>query len=101
MMNNFNELVAINHNLNWCYIPDHRYRTLIIDGSGSGKTYILLILIKHQRPDLDIIYLYIKVPFQPKYQLLINERQKVGIKHQQNPNRFVDYSQKIMMSMKI
>ena len=26
------------HNLNWPQIPDHPYRTLIIGGSGSGKT---------------------------------------------------------------
>ena len=29
------------HNLNWPYIPDHPYRILIA-GSGSGKTNVLL-----------------------------------------------------------
>ena len=29
-------------NLNWPYIPDHRYRILIIGGSGIGKTNALL-----------------------------------------------------------
>ena len=33
------------HNKNWPYIPDHPYRILIIGGSGSGKTNVLLILI--------------------------------------------------------
>ena len=32
------------HNLKWPYIPDHPYIMLIIGGSGSGKTNILLNL---------------------------------------------------------
>ena len=43
------------------YIPNHRCTMLIIRGSGSGKTNALLNLIKHQRPDIDELYLYIKV----------------------------------------
>ena len=31
---------------------------LIIAGSGSGKVNVLLNLIKHQRRDIDKIYLY-------------------------------------------
>ena len=34
------------HNKKWPYIPDHPYRMLIIGGSGSAKTNILLNLIK-------------------------------------------------------
>ena len=30
------------HNEKWLYIPDHPYRILISDGSGSGKTNALL-----------------------------------------------------------
>ena len=26
------------HNSKWPYIPDHRYRILIVGDSGSGKT---------------------------------------------------------------
>ena len=62
MMQNYDQPVEINHNLNWPYIPDHPYRILIIGGSESGKTNVLLKLIKHQRPDIDNIYLYIKDP---------------------------------------
>ena len=47
------------HNEKWPYIPDHRYRILIIGGSGSGKTNVLLNLIKEQ-DDIDEIYLYAK-----------------------------------------
>ena len=41
---------------------------------------MLLNLVKHQRPDTDKIYLYVKNPFELKYQLLINGREKVGMK---------------------
>ena len=80
-MNNYDELVEIKHNPNWPYIADHPHRILIIGGSGSGKTNVLLNLIKHNRPDLDKIFLYIKDPFESKYQLLINGREKVGIEN--------------------
>ena len=33
------------NNGNWPYIPDHPYRILVIGGSGSGKTNMLLNLI--------------------------------------------------------
>ena len=52
-MRNYDESVKMNHNQNWLYIPDHPYRMLIIDGSGSGKTIVLLNLIKHQQKDID------------------------------------------------
>ena len=79
--------------MNWPYIPDHPYRILIIGGLGSGKTNVLLNLIKHQQPDTDKIYLYIKDPFESTYQLLINGREKLGIENLKNPKAFIDYSQ--------
>ena len=79
MMKNHDQSVEINHNPNWPYILDHPYRILIICGSRSGKTNVLLNLIKYQRSDIDKIYLYIKDPFQSKYQLLLNRREKVAI----------------------
>ena len=33
------------HNKNWPHTPDHPYRVLIVGGSGSGKTNVLLNLI--------------------------------------------------------
>ena len=36
----------------WPYIPDYPYRILIIGGSGSGKTNVLLNLIENQ-PGID------------------------------------------------
>ena len=36
------------HNKKWPYIPDHPNRMLIIGGSGSGKSNVLLNLISQQ-----------------------------------------------------
>ena len=52
-------------------------------------------LLKHKRPYIDNIYFYVNDPFQSNYQLLINGREKVGIKTLKNPKVFVDYSQTI------
>ena len=79
MMKNSDQSVEINRNLNWLYIPDEPYRILIIGGCRSGKTNALLNLIKNQRPDIDNIYLYVKNPFESKYQLLVNGRVQLGI----------------------
>ena len=48
MIDNYDQSVKINHTPNWSHIPDHLCRILIINGSGSGKTTVLLNLIKHQ-----------------------------------------------------
>ena len=53
------------NNLNWPYIPDHPYKILTIGGLGSGKTHVLLNLMKNQWSDIDKIYLYIYL-FIPK-----------------------------------
>ena len=81
----------IEHNSKWPYIPDHPYRILIIGGSGSGKTNVLLNLINNQ-PDIDKIYLYAKDPCEKKYQYLINKREKVGLNHFNDPKAFMEYS---------
>ena len=78
-------------NLKWPYIPDWPYRVLIIGGSGSGKTNVLLNLIENQ-PDIDKIYLYAKDPYEAKYQYLINKREGVGIDHFHDPKAFIEYS---------
>ena len=54
---------------------------------------MLLNSIKHQRPDIDKIYLYVQDPFESKYQLLINGIEKVGIEILENPKAFIDNSQ--------
>ena len=79
------------HNLNWPYIPDHPYRILIICGSGSRKTNVLLNLITNQ-PDTDKIYLDAKDPYEAKYQFLINKTESAGLKHFNDPKAFIEYS---------
>ena len=74
-MINFDNYVSENkaeHNIYWPHTPDKPYRILIIGGSGSGKTNVLLNLIENQ-PDIDKIYLYTKDPYEAKYQYLINK----------------------------
>ena len=68
------------HNPKWPYIPDHPYQILIIGGSGFGKINVLLNLINNQ-PDIDKMYLYAKDPYEAKYQLLINKREIIRLKH--------------------
>ena len=52
------------------YLPDYPYRMLIIRGSDSGKTNVLLKLIKEQDSGNldDKIYLYAKDLNERKYQ---------------------------------
>ena len=93
-MFNFDNYVSENwteHNRNCSYIPDHPYRILIIGGSGSGRTNVLLNLIEDQ-PDIDKIFLYPKDLYEAKYQYLINIREKVGIDHHDDPKAYIEYS---------
>ena len=46
------------HNKKWLYIPDYPYGMLTIAGSGSGKTNVLLNLIKEQDSDELIRFIY-------------------------------------------
>ena len=71
MMKNYKKLVRIINDPTWFYILDHPYTILVIGGSESDKTNVLVNLIKHQQPDTDKIYLYVRDPFESKYQLLI------------------------------
>ena len=72
-MINFDDYINENkteHNSKWPYIPDNPYRILLIGGSGSGKTNVLLNLI-YKQPDIDKIYLYAKDLHEAKHQHLI------------------------------
>ena len=83
-MINQDQSVEINNNQNWSYIANHPCRILIVASLGSGKTNGLLNLIKHQRPNIDRIYTCVKDLFESKYQLLIDGREKIGIKNSKN-----------------
>ena len=79
------------NNPNWPQITDHPYRILIIEGSGLGKTNSLFNLINHQS-GTDKIYLYAKDSNEAKYQLLINKRESVGLRHFNDSKTFIEYS---------
>ena len=95
MEKNYVQSVKISHNHNQPYITGTPYRILIIGGSGSRKTNVLLNLIKYQRPDIDKIYLYVKDPFQSKNELLFNGGKKVRFENLKNPKTFIDYSKAV------
>ena len=78
-------------NKKWPSIPDHPYRILIIGGLGSGKTNTLLNL-KNERKDIDKIYLYAKDLSESKHEYLIKNRENAGIKHVNDSNTFIEYS---------
>ena len=61
-MKNYDKLVEIQIGL----IFNHPYSILIIGGSGSRKTNVLVNLIKNQRPDIEKIDLYVKDLFESK-----------------------------------
>ena len=83
--------IKTKHNKNWPYTPDKPYRILIIGGSGSGKTNVLLNLIENQS-DIEKIYLYAKDPYEAKYQYLTDKRESVGVNHFNDPKPFIEYS---------
>ena len=64
---------------------------MIIGGSGSGKTNVLLNLINEQN-DIDKLYLYKKDLNEPKYKILIQKCKDAGIKHLNDPNAFIECS---------
>ena len=67
---------------------------LIIAGSGSEKTNLLLNLMRKQDCDnfIDKICLCAKVLNKTKYQFLIKRRENVGIKHLHDAKAFIEYS---------
>ena len=77
------------HNWNWPQIVDHRYRILIIGGSGSGKK---LFNEKSHEPGIDKIYLHAKDPYEAKYKLLISKREITGLKQFSDSRAFIKYN---------
>ena len=92
-MINFDDIVNENKtkHKNWPYAPNHPYRILIIGGSRSGKTNVLLNLIEN-KPYIDKIYLYANDPYESKYQYLINKWEGVGINYFKDLKAFIEYS---------
>ena len=78
------------HNEKWPYISEHAYRIIIIGGSWSGKTNVLINLINEQNY-IDKIYLDARDLSEPKYEYLIKKREDAGVKHLNNPNAFIEF----------
>ena len=76
MMGNYDQSFEINHNPNWSYIPDHPYSILIIDGSGSGKTNVLLNLIKINDQILTKFTFMLKIHSNQSINCLLMEEKK-------------------------
>ena len=51
-------------------------------------------MLSHQ-PDIDKIYLYVKDPYEGKYQYLINKQEAVWQKHFGYPQAFIENSSDI------
>ena len=68
---------------------------MIIDPSASGKTNYLLNWIQKDNNIIDKIYLYAKDLEEPKCKFLIDKREKVGIKFNNDPNAFIEYSNSV------
>ena len=68
------------------------YRKLIIGPSGSGKANYILNSTEKVNNIIDKIYLYAKDLEELKYQLLIEKREKAGLKNLKDPTAFIKYS---------
>ena len=51
-----------------------------------------MINLINEQNYIDKIYLYAKDLSEPKYEYLIKKREDVGIKHVNNPNAFIEFS---------
>ena len=80
---NFDETTVKNDGKSW------PYRKLIIGPSGLGKTNYLLNSTQKDNNITDKIYLYWKDLEEPKYQLLINKRERAGLKNLTMWTRFI------------
>ena len=68
------------------------FRKLIIGPSGLGKTNYLLNSIQKDNNIIDKIYLYAKDLEEPKYQFLIEKREKAELKNLRDQNTFIEHS---------
>ena len=85
-MFNLDDITEKDDNRDW---PN---RKLIIGPSGVGKTNNLLNSIQKDNDIIDKIYLYAKDLEEPKYQFLIDKREKAGLKNLNDKNAFIECS---------
>ena len=85
-MFNLDDITTKNDNKDW------QHRKLTISLSGSGKINFLTNSIQRDNNIIDKIYLYGKDLEEPRYQFLIEKREKVGLKNSTNQNAFIEHS---------
>ena len=85
-MFNLNDITVKIDNTDW------PYRKLVIGPSESGKTNFLLNSTQKDNNIIDKIYLYAKDLEEPKYQFLIEKREKAGLKNLKDQNAFTEHS---------
>ena len=81
---NFDSITEKDNNKDW------PYRKLVIGPSGSGKTNYLLNSIQRDNNIVNKIYLYAKDIEESKYKLLIDKREKAGLKKLNDKNAFIE-----------
>ena len=81
------------HNKKGPFIPDHPHIILITGGSGLGKTYTLLNLMKEQ-DNIEKMLLYEKDLSEPEYEFFIKKRRNgnARTKHLNDSNAFIQCS---------
>ena len=85
-MFNLDNITTKNNNKDW------PYRKLIIGPSRSAKTNYLLNSIQKENNIIDKIYFCTKDLEEPKYQFLIEKREKAGLKYLNDKNLFNEHS---------
>lgn len=68
----------------------HPYRILIIGGTRSRKTNAVSDF-KNYQLDINEIYLYVKHPYYPKYQLLISKPKQIVTNHFKDAKVLIGY----------
>ena len=74
------------------FMPNKIFRMLICGGSGSGKTNLLLHILKEPLIYYDKLYIYAKNLEQTKYQELIKCLSKIAHKHKIALDEILEYS---------
>ena len=92
IIKNCNELVEINRNSNKPYVPDQVSLTGFWSIKDQYQENLIATKLNKKATPRFWQNLYVKDPFESKYQLRINRREEGGIKELKNPNTFIDFS---------
>ena len=91
----------IDHNLKCSYITDHPCIHDICSLRFWIRKNKSIIKFNKQSATYYTTYLYQKGPYQAKCQYLIKKREKLGLKHYDDPKAIIEYSNDMQMFIKI